>query len=99
MMATVRHVTAWAGRTKYKADGFLLGEVYMQNLDISLTQQVLYWKYDRFTIKIAVLGPIFVQFINTSGRTNINKQELFMNLFSLKAQWRHIQSSEIYIAP
>ena len=31
MMATVRHVTAWAGRTKYQADGFLLGEVYQQN--------------------------------------------------------------------
>ena len=28
MMATVRHVTAWAGRTKYQADGFLLGGVY-----------------------------------------------------------------------
>ena len=31
MMATVRHVTAWAGRTKYQADGFLLGEVYINS--------------------------------------------------------------------
>jgi len=29
MMATVPHVTAWAGRTKYQADGFLLGGVYL----------------------------------------------------------------------
>ena len=28
MMATVRHVTAWAGRTKFQTDGFLLDEVY-----------------------------------------------------------------------
>ena len=28
MMATVRHVTAWAARTKYQADGFLLDGVY-----------------------------------------------------------------------
>jgi len=53
----------------------------------------------KFTIRTAVLGPIFVQFINSSGRSNTNKQELFLNLFSLKAQWRHIQSTEIYIAP
>ena len=29
MMATVRHVTAWAGRTKYQADGFLFDGVYV----------------------------------------------------------------------
>jgi len=28
VMATVPHVTAWAGRTKYHADGFLLDWVY-----------------------------------------------------------------------
>jgi len=28
MMATVRHVTAWAGRTKYQATWFLLNGVY-----------------------------------------------------------------------
>ena len=29
MMATVRHVTAWAGLTKYQTDGFLLdGDPY-----------------------------------------------------------------------
>jgi len=28
MMATVPHVTAWAGRTKYQADGFLFDWVY-----------------------------------------------------------------------
>ena len=28
MMATVRHVTAWAGRTKFQTDGFLFVEVY-----------------------------------------------------------------------
>ena len=28
MMATVPHATAWAGRTKYQADGFLLDGVY-----------------------------------------------------------------------
>jgi len=27
-MATVPHVTAWAGRTKYQADGFLFDGVY-----------------------------------------------------------------------
>ena len=29
MMATVRHVTAWAGRTKYQANEFLFDGVYM----------------------------------------------------------------------
>jgi len=29
MMATVPHVTAWAGRTKYHVDGFLFNWVYM----------------------------------------------------------------------
>ena len=29
MMATVPHVTAWAGRTKYHTDGFLFDWVYM----------------------------------------------------------------------
>jgi hypothetical protein len=37
MMATVRHVTAWAGRTKYQANGFLFDGVYVlfksENLD------------------------------------------------------------------
>ena len=28
MMATVPHATAWAGRTKYHADGFLFDWVY-----------------------------------------------------------------------
>jgi len=30
MMATVRHVTAWAGLRKFEADGFLLDGVYKQ---------------------------------------------------------------------
>jgi len=29
VMVTVPHVTAWAGRTKYHADGFLLDWVYI----------------------------------------------------------------------
>jgi len=29
MMATVRHVTAWVGRTKYQAAWFLLNRVYI----------------------------------------------------------------------
>ena len=29
MMATVPHVTAWAGRTKYQADGFLFNWLYI----------------------------------------------------------------------
>jgi hypothetical protein len=32
MMATVPHVTAWAGRTKFQADGFLFDRVYISNL-------------------------------------------------------------------
>ena len=28
MMATVLHVTAWAGRTKFQTDGFLFVGVY-----------------------------------------------------------------------
>ena len=31
MTATVPHVTAWAGRTKYQADGFLLNRVYVRD--------------------------------------------------------------------
>ena len=30
VMATVPHVTAWAARTKYQADGFLLDGVYIR---------------------------------------------------------------------
>jgi hypothetical protein len=30
MIATVRHVTAWEGRTKYQAAWFLLNRVYMR---------------------------------------------------------------------
>jgi len=29
MMASVCHVTAWAGRTKYQADGFLFDGAYI----------------------------------------------------------------------
>jgi hypothetical protein len=36
MMATVPHLTAWAGRMKYHADGFLFDRVYL------LTLQFLY---------------------------------------------------------
>jgi len=32
MMATVPHVTAWAGRTKYQAAWFLLNRVYLEML-------------------------------------------------------------------
>jgi hypothetical protein len=32
MMVTVRHVTAWAGRTKYQANVFLFDSVQLQNL-------------------------------------------------------------------
>jgi len=32
MMATVPHVNAWAGRTKYRADGFLFNWVYKNDL-------------------------------------------------------------------
>jgi hypothetical protein len=32
MMATVRHVTAWAGRTKYQAAWFLLNRVYQHTV-------------------------------------------------------------------
>ena len=31
MMATAPHVTAWAVRTKYQADGFLFDGVYLFN--------------------------------------------------------------------
>jgi len=34
MMATVLHVTAWAGRTKYQADGFLFDWVYVTWLPV-----------------------------------------------------------------
>ena len=32
MIATVRHVTAWAGRTKFQTDGFLFVGVYQKFL-------------------------------------------------------------------
>jgi len=34
MMATVRHVTARAGRTKYQAAWFLLNRVYVRKVQI-----------------------------------------------------------------
>ena len=36
MMADVPHVTAWAGRTKYQADGFLFDGVYVVTLELCL---------------------------------------------------------------
>jgi hypothetical protein len=36
MMATVPHVTAWAGCMKYRADGFLFDWVYIISKDFSL---------------------------------------------------------------
>ena len=35
MMATVRHVTAWAGRTKFQTDGFLFVGVYISQDDFT----------------------------------------------------------------
>jgi len=35
MMATVLYVTAWAGRTKYHADGFLFDWVYVDTPPLS----------------------------------------------------------------
>jgi hypothetical protein len=35
-MATVRHVTAWAGRTKFQAAWFLLNRVYLHSHTPSL---------------------------------------------------------------
>jgi len=32
MMETVPHITAWAGRKKYQADGFLFDGVYLMNI-------------------------------------------------------------------
>ena len=37
IMATVCHVTAWAGRTKYQAVWFLLNRVYIHSDDAVLT--------------------------------------------------------------
>jgi len=45
MMATVRHVTSWAARTKYQTDGFLLGGVY--NFQTGLTGTVSSDQYPR----------------------------------------------------
>ena len=39
MTSTVPHVTAWAGRTKYHADGFLLVWVYTDN-SLSLSKNL-----------------------------------------------------------
>jgi len=35
MMATVPHVTAWAGRTKYQADRFLFDWVYKRRKNVA----------------------------------------------------------------
>jgi hypothetical protein len=41
MMSTVPHITAWAGRTKYQADGFLLDWVYKLQ-EINLKDNFIY---------------------------------------------------------
>ena len=41
MMATVRHVTAWAGRTKFQTDGFLFVGVYVHCLPYVLFEDGL----------------------------------------------------------
>jgi hypothetical protein len=38
-MATVRHVTAWAGRTKYQAAWFLLNRVYHPVIDLEILKK------------------------------------------------------------
>jgi len=45
MMATVRHITAWAGRTKFQAAWFLLNSVQriQYNKLTQLTQTALLW--------------------------------------------------------
>jgi len=48
MMATVPHVTAWAGRTKYHGDGFLLDWVYIFN---TITVKSLQWITTNVTVK------------------------------------------------
>jgi len=45
MMATVRHVTAWAGRTKYQAAWFLLNRVYKDNLSNLPSGSFRFYKY------------------------------------------------------
>ena len=42
MMATVRHVTAWAGRMKFQTDGFLFVGVYMHHHSLAQAEPLLY---------------------------------------------------------
>jgi len=62
MMATVRHVTAWAGRTKYQADGFLLDGVYHRPL--------MYLK-DRSNLRTNL-----IYFRNLFSKTELTSQHL-----------------------
>jgi hypothetical protein len=45
MMATVRHVTAWAGRTKYQAAWFLLNRVYNNRMTV-VRKYLLAFRFD-----------------------------------------------------
>jgi len=57
-MATVRvrHVTAWAGRTKHQADGFLLDGMY------NTTRQTASYptKWDPMYARVCPFTPVFV---------------------------------------
>jgi len=47
-MANLPHVTAWAGRTKYQADGFLFDWMY-QSLNESVKLHMTYYKTTNIT--------------------------------------------------
>jgi len=52
MMATVPHVTAWAGHTKYHADGFLFDWVYLK------TQATKFLKAQVYEITVDRCTPV-----------------------------------------
>jgi hypothetical protein len=52
MMSTVRHVTAWAGRTKYQAAWFLLNRVYKCALYFYLLLSTYCMRWEEYRVYI-----------------------------------------------
>ena len=65
MMATVPHVTAWAGRTKYQADGFLFDWVYREEVwVVTVTLELSSWQ-DWKCSSLVTLKTITLMFVHS----------------------------------
>jgi len=90
MMATVRHVAAWAGRTKYQAAWFLLNRVYCHS-DHSQDNGKIFLNNDKHC------STIWSYTLFNAQRNEPNKHKYFLILLSDSAPGVTDKHSPIYI--